>query len=257
MKWFHETKKLFYTMPSSASRPDHLPASWVAACILYHLQSIKFNAISYAERIEESHIWTSSHFKRFGVALSPTISLINHACVPSTDIEPISGGKHFIYALRFLPAGSEISLSYTTPYYDWPTSQRQAVLSGFHLMTCSCDACRNDWSGKSNASDILKCVNCRKSFISTKNRCPHCRDGDTVQIYQILKELELPILSNCITSGEWTSEKLKSASGLLEQMDSIMSLPGKTFEDGIKLYECLIGRIKGNWTIEPWKNLRE
>ncbi|VDO02897.1 unnamed protein product [Rodentolepis nana] len=48
MKWCRETD-LFFELPSASKRPDCIPASWLASCLLYHLQTIGINSFSVTE----------------------------------------------------------------------------------------------------------------------------------------------------------------------------------------------------------------
>ncbi|KAM7536028.1 hypothetical protein Aperf_G00000101254 [Anoplocephala perfoliata] len=53
MDWFEEANmenmNVFFCNPSSSNRPNRIPASWIAACILYHIQSINVNAFALNE----------------------------------------------------------------------------------------------------------------------------------------------------------------------------------------------------------------
>ncbi|KAM3180193.1 hypothetical protein ACTXT7_016792, partial [Hymenolepis weldensis] len=53
MMWFDEfdeaNESLFFSTPSASNRPIRIPASWLAACLLFHIQSNDVNNFEFGE----------------------------------------------------------------------------------------------------------------------------------------------------------------------------------------------------------------
>ncbi|VDN98437.1 unnamed protein product [Rodentolepis nana] len=144
MKWFDEAGKVFYKDPSELEkRPDILPASWVAACMVYHYRSVRFNAQRYTELLE-SPTSGQSFYNWLAFCIYPTISFINHDCNPNACLAFTANGGAYLYALRQIEPGEEISISYGYYYFShYSTPFRKDTLKARYLFDCKCTACCN------------------------------------------------------------------------------------------------------------------
>ncbi|VUZ46601.1 unnamed protein product [Hymenolepis diminuta] len=98
-------------LPSPANRPKCIPASWLAACILFHWQSTNITSFEIGDKIG-----LQRHNKKFkcaelGKAIYPTIALVNNSCDPSAMVVFGNGGEASLVTLRRLSAGSEVSIN--------------------------------------------------------------------------------------------------------------------------------------------------
>lgn len=105
---------IFFSTPSPSNYPDRIQASWVAACMLFHIQSMNTNTFHFDQLILKTGKAFLSSDESFGCCLYPRISLIDHSCCPTAAICLADRGTAFLFALRSLLAGNEISLSYTS-----------------------------------------------------------------------------------------------------------------------------------------------
>nr|CDS26310.1 SET and MYND domain containing protein 4 [Hymenolepis microstoma] len=137
MKWFDEAGESFYTHPSQlAKRPDILPASWVAACMVYHYKTVRFNAIRYAEILEPTNTGYT-FYNWLAYCIYPTMSFINHDCDPNACLAFTANGGAYLYALRQMRPGEEVTISYGYYYFSqYPTLSRKAFLKGRYLFDC-------------------------------------------------------------------------------------------------------------------------
>ncbi|VDO11380.1 unnamed protein product [Rodentolepis nana] len=142
MKWFDEAGEIFYKHPSELEkRPDILPASWVAACMVYHYKSVRFNAQRYTELLE-SPTSGQSFYNWLAFCIYPTISFINHDCNPNACLAFTANGGAYLYALRQIEPGEEISISYGYYYFShYSAPWRKAILKSRYLFDCKCTAC--------------------------------------------------------------------------------------------------------------------
>ncbi|KAM3184903.1 hypothetical protein ACTXT7_007439 [Hymenolepis weldensis] len=137
MKWCRESEKHLYECPSPTNRPFCAPASWIATCMLHHLEALRFHAIPYVRHKGHSKKVVCAHY------IYPTISLINHSCNPSVSIVNIVSGGVFAYAIRSLRAGDEISIQYG-PYF----AERSSLKNRKDMQFLSDCAEMNEWFKK-------------------------------------------------------------------------------------------------------------
>lgn len=81
--------------------------------------------------------WDTS-YEKYAQAIIPSASYFNHSCYPNAYKINIQG-KVYIYALREITQGEEITISYVPHDYDRET--RQNVLRTFFGFDCSCLRC--------------------------------------------------------------------------------------------------------------------
>uniref|UniRef100_A0A7S0P3Y2 SET domain-containing protein n=1 Tax=Calcidiscus leptoporus TaxID=127549 RepID=A0A7S0P3Y2_9EUKA len=74
-----------------------------------------------------------------GVALSTSIALFNHSCVPNADWRLDSDGCLCVYALRTVRTGEELCLSYVDTRLA--CAERRIKLEEAFFFTCLCSAC--------------------------------------------------------------------------------------------------------------------
>lgn len=255
MQWFDETD-IFFSDPSSAPRSKVIPASWIAACMLYHIQAVYINAFSVSENIRRGASSKLSKSEEFGTAIYPTISLINHSCSPNVAIRFTDKGSAFLYASQPLHSGSEISLTYHPLFYLMSTRcRREILLSRFHFL-CKCEACRNDWNEYVLvAPEILVCRNCKEAFREEYDACPKCKSLESVNMIEHLRKEVIPKLKKCVYQEVCMPAELKYAAISINNAMSFLQRPSFTIVLLQDLYDYILSRIYGNQTIEQWADM--
>ncbi|VDP88928.1 unnamed protein product [Echinostoma caproni] len=195
-----------------------LPASWAAACILYHLQSLPLNAFSrgvlpiipelilsrfqfnpeeYVVRGELKLIHTSN-------AIYPTLSLLNHSCDPNCMRISMRDEHCGLFAIEQIGKGSVLEISYNNAEYTiLPRTIRHPLLTMKHQFQCCCLACKENWSLPDFNYDLI-CSHCHgaipiKEPASDRNReldkccCPRGEQCHVIlEFYSFLQNLAYP-----------------------------------------------------------------
>ncbi|VUZ50250.1 unnamed protein product [Hymenolepis diminuta] len=247
MKWFDETD-IFFCDPSSSDSPEIIPASWIAACLLYHIQAMDINYFGVTESFPNL-----SCTEEFATSVYPTISLINHSCNPNVSVQCTDKGVAFIHALQPLRAGSEILLSYKLPFYYNSTQDRRASLQSQYYFNCECVACVNDWSKSSlGGPERLLCHNCMKVFVESKEGCPVCNSHEAVWMLRQFRDEVIPNLKRFLLKDICSLEELKYATTGADSVLPFVQQPSSIYYQWKDLYIDILGSIYDNRTIEPW-----
>ncbi|VDL16493.1 unnamed protein product, partial [Hymenolepis diminuta] len=250
MKWFNETD-IFFSEPSISNRPDIIPASWLAACMLYHLQATEINSFQTVEVVAKELFSNSPKFEEFGVSVYPTISLINHSCDPTASVLMSDKGVMIVYALESLSAGNELSITYQSYFYEKSTQERRDWLRSRYHFCCECIACRHDWDQKSvEGPERLICQKFGSFFTEDAEECPACGSQECLLIIKDLRQNVLPKLDQCLSKNICTLEESKYVSTIIDNAQKCLVKPSSLL---IKLQEkhfAILSLIYCNRTIE-------
>ena len=112
------------------------------ALLLVHLRGVtQFNTHQVAEMLScEGGLLKS---QEVGMAVRPTVALLNHSCWPNT-VRCSTGYNVVIMATFSIQPGEEVSDIYTESFHDITRIERQAKCTSYKF-TCRCRACRGDW----------------------------------------------------------------------------------------------------------------
>ena len=107
-----------------------------------HMRGVtSFNTHQVGERMTEAECLLQT--REVGLAIRPTVALLNHSCVPNTV--RCSAGRHVvIMASASIPAGQEVTDIYSQCYYDQDQVARAAKCQEYRF-TCCCQACGEHW----------------------------------------------------------------------------------------------------------------
>nr|CUU98056.1 hypothetical transcript [Hymenolepis microstoma] len=247
MEWFDETD-LFFSEPSSSNRPEIIPASWIAACLLCHIQAMDINYFGMNE-----NFLNPSYSKEFATAVYPTISLINHSCNPNVAIKCTDRGVAFIHTLLPIQGGSEIFLSYKPPFYCNSTRERKELLQSQYYFNCECEACSHNWSrGSLNLPEKLMCQSCQKVFTENKEGCPLCKSQVAMLALSQFREEVIPNLRQILSKVTCSLEDLKYATTSADNALPFIQQPSVLYLQWKDLYTDILTNIYGIRTIEPW-----
>lgn len=249
MKWFDEARREFYKHPSQIKRPKFLPASWIAACMLYHLKAVRFHAADYTEFLESSSIELISNRNWLAFCIYPTISLINHDCNPNACLVSTANGRTFLYALRPIAKNEEVTICYQYFYFSISTSWRIVNIRERYLFSCNCDACSNQWDLRKEA-ESLKCPSCGCQFLSTDEKCTNCNDKRGYTIFQRIIHEKIPYILNCLTSESCGMRGTVEAVSLLREIQKLICSPSPTLSYAVSLCMQVIDRTTGLRTVD-------
>lgn len=111
-----------------------------------------------------------------GTKVLATMSLLNHSCNPSA-IPSYGSDPSSLHAVRFIPAGEEVTTFYGFRYFERDTSARRHHLLIHYYFLCKCEACENDWPEKSHfPTEIsMRCLECADPVSCKTGECRRCR----------------------------------------------------------------------------------
>ncbi|VDP87748.1 unnamed protein product [Echinostoma caproni] len=154
-----------------------LPASWAAACILYHLQSLQLNGMlkecrvlsvrdashGFGFVVDENKVIFRDNTSFLGYAVYPTMSLINHSCDPNCALVFMRDGYCGLFATEHIAKGNALSISYSVHYATHSLLDRHQPLKYIYQFECSCQACKDGQHGPDFPWDMT-CSRCFRPF---------------------------------------------------------------------------------------------
>nr|CUU99563.1 hypothetical transcript [Hymenolepis microstoma] len=244
MKW---CKLDLYTPPSPENRPKCIPASWVAACLLYHIQSVDINAFNVDLSTSQNISGIGKKFVNIGAMLFPTISLINHSCNPSAFLIMSRRGIGCLIASKTLAPDSEIFIQYSGDFYDNSKEKRQNYLKPFHFER-TCEACVNEWTyNVDNKEEKIICPLCNTFFSSVLEACPLCSSRSGPERYSKLWNDDFKNLAKCMKNGNANLETLTTTADVSAQAQSLVEPPAITIKRARTMLIWSIMIKYGNW----------
>ena len=115
-----------------------------AASLIHHMQIIQCNAYGTVESDSPSTGFRMKEAVYSGLALYPTMGLINHSCDPVLDIS-FSGSTAIYRAYTNVKEGSQITVDYGPIYYLQKKEERRAHLQNNYYFHCQCAPCKFNW----------------------------------------------------------------------------------------------------------------
>ena len=112
------------------------------AMLAVHMRGVtSYNTHQVGERLSgtESLLQT----RELGLAVRPTVALLNHSCWPNT-VRCSAGREVVIMATRTINTGQEVTDIYTECFYEADLVTRQKKC-GEYQFQCRCEACQADW----------------------------------------------------------------------------------------------------------------
>jgi len=156
--WLTDT---LYRTAFARSSSDDKEQTMVGGAVLRFLQIVTCNGVEVTE-LQVADTLHRSHPIRIGLALYPTVSLLNHSCDPVLELI-FYGDKCVVRSVQNTRAGRELFIDYGQVYYVVGRAERRAVLSRQYQFDCQCVACSLDWGLKSqlpSGAAMLKCIDC-------------------------------------------------------------------------------------------------
>ncbi|CAL4120090.1 unnamed protein product, partial [Meganyctiphanes norvegica] len=136
------------TNPTDDDREDVL---FLGSTMMKLISNLACNAYSIGKLEKTTDLASSGTGYSIGSGVFPAHSLQNHSCNPATAHCTV-GNYMVTYASRFIPAGSEVTVSYGFHYALDEISERKSELKEQFYFDCICDACVGEWPTFGNLS---------------------------------------------------------------------------------------------------------
>ena len=238
---------------------------YTGGVILRFLQIVACNGIEITELCVGASLGKSDP-RSVGLALYPTLSLLNHSCDPNVELI-FYGSQCAVRAIQGIPSGREINLDYGYIYYVTPKDQRLLALRSQYFFDCKCVACSRNWSVKANIrSDIpvLKCRKCgtalrdifegadRAESGGASHQCRNCMEiQNPLEVYDKVQKASV-LFERCLEQAR--NFDLKRAVPMLQHhlqlLDRYVVLPWKDYITCLStLKQCY--RMMGNRSGDP------
>ena len=134
---------------SSPVKPGKLTSDemFIARLIHHFMRVVFYNAHEVTELQPSKDTWSANKIVKIGVAINPSLALINHSCDPNyARVE--RGTAVTAFSTRLIPAGAEILDVYSGTFVRSEREQREEVHTRYNFR-CGCEACRHQWPGHS------------------------------------------------------------------------------------------------------------
>ncbi|VDO04558.1 unnamed protein product [Rodentolepis nana] len=236
-----------WTYSKSTRFSDKPPANWIAACLLYHLQSINVNAFSFCDIIRCDQV---SKFEDLASPIYPAFSLINHSCDPSAILIASTKGVGLLVALKELKAGSEVNIAYYDIYTHRSTEERKEGLKNMFFFECKCVACENGWDDD-NSEEKLKCPRCNLGLCFAEEVCLNCKSNlPHEEAEQMFRDFN--VFVEYASRAKWTKEEKRRLSSLISKVHSLVSPPSRMATTlRMVLFDMILETLQ-LWTYESW-----
>lgn len=249
MSWYEDD---FYSVPDAEHRPEIIPASWVAACILYHLQALTINCHTNTLISSPTSKMAGEVIESIATSVYPTYSLINHSCSPNAVLVNSSQGGIFVFALHTISKNSEVTVSYLCSCYSSPAAARRLALKYQYLFDCNCEACTGLWYEESLSKfATIKCPECQNLFSITKGVCTSCKSSEAFKQYEALAKQMNFLLKTSSSPTNWPEEIAKGTQAW-NKIQNLFQPQGMIFTSFRTGYLSLILHRCGSAVIEPF-----
>jgi len=165
----------------------------LGSLLLRHLMQLQTNSISIICQDLQNmslvgHSINTVKEEPIGVGIYPTVSLLNHSCLPNI-MSIFHNNKFVARASRSLECGTEVNYCYGPSVNRMSRKDRQARLKEQYFFDCTCDSCSND---KEDESRALICPKCGGPVIYNKDlthKCMKCHESDILKVGDILRQV--------------------------------------------------------------------
>ncbi|XP_066987604.1 SET and MYND domain-containing protein 4-like isoform X1 [Macrobrachium rosenbergii] len=171
------------------------------------LETCKILVNNFAKSAENSFGVAGQKMAAFKVFLAK--SLINHSCCPVMSHSSF-GRESFVYAMRPISSGEELTISYTDYFNIEPKITRNERLLRNRGFVCRCQACEENWPTTVYLPEIvLLCENCSKPQTNVGMWCNDC----------LRKTRSRNAVANKVSKRKQSSQKVAPALRVLHRME--------------------------------------
>jgi len=169
---------ILYRTAFVKSRPDDEERVMIGGVVLRFLQIVVCNGVE-VTALQVADTLHRSHPVSIGLALYPTVSLLNHSCDPVLELV-FYGDRCVVSAVHNIRAGRELFIDYGQVYYLVGRAERRAALQRQYHFDCQCVACSLDWGLKAHlpsGAAALKCIDCAAPLSASDLAADHVECG--------------------------------------------------------------------------------
>lgn len=190
----------------------------IGSVVLRHLMQLQSNLISVLDQdlrsmIIVGHSLSDVRERPIGVAIYPTMSLLNHSCSPNI-ISIFHRNKLVARSSKTLQCGTEINFCYGPSMFRMSKKDRISRLKDQYFFTCTCECCS---SSQENESRALLCPKCQGPVIYNQdltNKCMKCLDEEVLSTSEALNNIRAMQLKIQQVSPDSDQDHRKSISQL-------------------------------------------
>lgn len=149
------------------------PDVTLCGTLLKFLQIIACNGIEVTEMCVGTNLQNTNP-EPIGLALYPTVSLLNHSCNPAMELI-FYDNRCVVRPIRNLQTAQELTIDYGYLFYVTRKEQRQTSLRSQYHFRCDCEACVLNWPVRNELKDgiaPLKCIYCKVPLLLYGNNNP-------------------------------------------------------------------------------------
>lgn len=169
---FDKVAELLIEAANKMKKPLPMNKHHLIELATFHYQQMDVNKVFLKESCFEIDLdMQLTDDEHIGLAIYPTLSLINHSCKPNVFLF-FYDGKAIIKASKEIFIGEEIVLCYGPNYQTHSLKDRKAQLKKLYYFDCNCECCLNLIECPQIA---FKCSDCEGPLILDKCDCSgHC-----------------------------------------------------------------------------------
>lgn len=186
----------------------------IGSVVLRHLMQLQANLISVLDQdlrsmIIVGHSLSDVKERPIGVAIYPTMSLLNHSCSPNI-ISIFHRNKLVARSSKTLHCGTELNFCYGPSMFRMSKKDRIARLKEQYFFTCTCECCS---SSQENESRALLCPKCKGPVIYNQdltNKCMKCNEEEVLSTSDALSDIRAMQLKIQQVSPDSDQDNLKN-----------------------------------------------
>ncbi|KAK8740198.1 hypothetical protein OTU49_003098, partial [Cherax quadricarinatus] len=248
-KLLHLSGRYFLTSEGEPFAPSHKDFVLTGGTLIHHMMNLICNAKAIAYLKASVSVSQLSNEQMCGSGIYPASSLMNHSCNPSCSTF-FYGKTEVVRAVRFIPAGKQLTILYGCNFTDSIRSVRiSSLLTQYHFQ-CKCEACEYYWQPLTDLSplSLLKCTKCHEAINPFTKVCPKChlnygqKEGASVAPYnykltdtkiQKFQEKFKIVRENIYIKGNHSDEDLKVVCILIKLLCKYVKEPCPLLMDAI------------------------
>lgn len=269
VKLLEQSSRFFVDAAGVAFTPSVGDIVLVGSTLFIHMMNLPCNAHSVTEFRININNYQQSVTSEIGCGAYGVMSLTNHSCNPAAARFTF-GATEVLKAVRFIPAGTEVTDSYGEHYCVQKEESRIASLLQQYYFKCACEPCRHHWPTYCGLQEecMLKCVSCNNSIDLIGGKCPKCNLDYSktsrsekfnvvtynwmeviVQLKRIKGEFDLAYKG--VIAGNNSSENINKLCEFIEFIDRYVQQPCKLYFEAQETLKHCFDRQASSCLVSP------
>lgn len=247
VKLLEQSSKFFVDDAQESFTPTLGDLVLIGSILFRHMMNLPCNAHSLTEMKVNTSCYQQSVCEDIGCGAFGVLSLTNHSCNPAAARFSF-GGTVVLRAVRFIPAGGEVTDSYGDHYCTSDREKRTALLQQQYYFHCACEACQHQWPNYFSLTlgCKLKCVSCYHPIDCKGGKCHKCNldytkvskdEASGIVTYnwkEVAHQLEVAQTKyedayKNVLSGKISFEIIRKTCNFIEFIDKYIQLPCKGY----------------------------